>query len=45
MVHDVELLEPEPEPVDEVPDVVPDLVTVRMLGSGGIAVVDDAGTV
>ena len=33
--------EPEPEPEDEVPD----LVTVRMLGAGPVAVADDIGTV
>lgn len=33
--------EPEPEPEDEVPD----LVTVRMLGAEGVAVADDIGTV
>lgn len=41
VVHDVELLEPAPEPVDEVPD----SVTVMMLGSEGLAVVEDCGTV
>lgn len=41
VLHDVELLAPVPELVEEVPD----SVTVKMLGSDGVAVVDDPGTV
>jgi hypothetical protein len=41
VVHVVKVLEPEPEAVDEVPD----LVTVRTLGIEGVAVADDPGIV
>lgn len=41
VVPDVAVLESEPEPVEEVPD----LVTVRTLGPDAVAVADDPGTV
>jgi hypothetical protein len=47
VVREVELLEPEleTEPDPELVDDMPDLVTVRMLGTVGVAVADDAGSV